>query len=225
MIRWAPRGDLQTMERSGSKSLLGLLGRPGSGKTTVGEAIEDLADVHLIRTGDLLREEVERDSPAGREVADRVNGGGLASTEVVRDLVALQATDVVEPILVLDGYPRTWRWRPWTWWTWSINWRVRSLQRRSRVCRCSAMQLHTANASVHGSAAGDRRRDAGPLAESVHEFAPRWRRGRCCRVPPLPSQSERERLRHALQLRPVLLAYCGQGGTFTEPDPLIELAW
>ncbi len=86
--------------------LIGLLGRPGSGKTTAGEAIAGLDEVALLRVGGLLAEEVERGSPAGREIA-RTPEGGLAPTGPVLQVVERCANESVAPVVVLDGFPRT----------------------------------------------------------------------------------------------------------------------
>jgi len=86
-----------------------VLGRPGSGKGTQGARLARLLGVPHISTGDLLRAEIDRDGPVGRQIADHVESGRLVPDRLVGAALAarLSAEDAQRDGFVLDGYPRT----------------------------------------------------------------------------------------------------------------------
>jgi len=82
-----------------------MLAPPGGGKGTQGTRLADELGVEHISSGDVLRAEVARDTPLGREVKAHMAAGRLAPDELVSQAVlpALERLDGY----VLDGYPRT----------------------------------------------------------------------------------------------------------------------
>jgi len=85
-----------------------LLGLPGSGKGTQGEALARILGVRHVASGELLRAHVEADSDLGREVAARLARGDLVPDEVVMELVCDAVTRACESGgYILDGFPRT----------------------------------------------------------------------------------------------------------------------
>lgn len=87
------------------KSHLIFIGAPGSGKGT--QATKFVADKGLkhISTGDLLRAEIAKQSPLGKEVKAVMDAGQLVSDDLVIRL--LQANvDLQNSQYIFDGYPR-----------------------------------------------------------------------------------------------------------------------
>ncbi len=85
-----------------------LLGPPGAGKGTQAQLLKkDLKLIH-ISTGDILREEMKKESPVGKEIKKLVESGKLVPDEIVTQIVAerLKALDSKTGCL-LDGFPRT----------------------------------------------------------------------------------------------------------------------
>jgi adenylate kinase len=83
-------------------------GAPGAGKGTQCPRLADALDVPHISTGELLREEVRRESALGLEVASTMARGGLLPDALVLALVGNRLTqDDALDGFVLDGFPRT----------------------------------------------------------------------------------------------------------------------
>jgi adenylate kinase len=81
-----------------------ILGPPGGGKGTQSARLAERLGIEHISTGDLLRDEVARDTPLGREVAGYMERGELVPDELIIDTLIphLQAGG-----FILDGFPRT----------------------------------------------------------------------------------------------------------------------
>ncbi|KAI8904924.1 adenylate kinase-domain-containing protein [Powellomyces hirtus] len=90
------------------RKLVFVLGGPGSGKgTQCAKLVEKLGWAHL-STGDLLREEVARESELGKRLEADMKEGKMVSMDVTMQLLltAMQArTDA--PGFLIDGFPRT----------------------------------------------------------------------------------------------------------------------
>ena len=83
-------------------------GAPGSGKGTQCPALAEAMGVPHISTGDLLRDEVRRESALGMEVAATMARGGLLPDALVLALLGNRLTqDDADDGFVLDGFPRT----------------------------------------------------------------------------------------------------------------------
>jgi adenylate kinase len=84
-----------------------LLGPPGSGKGT--QSIKLLNDFCYcqLSTGDLLRENVSRKTPAGIKAKEAMDKGQLVSDEIVNEiLVNAMKSPMCERGIIFDGYPR-----------------------------------------------------------------------------------------------------------------------
>ncbi len=82
-----------------------LIGPPGSGKGTQGEFLENYYSIKRISTGDLLREEVKKNSEIGKKIKDTLGSGKFVEDETVFSL--LQKTlKSYNNGFILDGYPR-----------------------------------------------------------------------------------------------------------------------
>lgn len=80
-----------------------LFGAPGSGKGTQAEVISQYLDLKHISLGDILREEVKKESDLGKEVKAYMDKGSLVPDEVVGRVIE---TKVKTAGFLLDGYPR-----------------------------------------------------------------------------------------------------------------------
>lgn len=84
------------------------LGPPGAGKGTQSERLADALGITSLSTGEVLRSATESDTPAGREIAARLDAGQLVSDDLVLRIVAdrLDEADCCHGYL-FDGFPRT----------------------------------------------------------------------------------------------------------------------
>ena len=95
--------------KSHRKGIRGILiGPPGSGKGTHATRFKYDYDVCHVAAGDLLREEVEKDSEIGNDINEIIKDGKLVSDEAVLQLVSknLDHPDCQNGF-ILDGFPRT----------------------------------------------------------------------------------------------------------------------
>ncbi len=84
------------------------LGPPGAGKGTLSEALlQDEKLVH-ISTGDLLRDEIRRETGLGKSAKTLIDQGKLVPDQIVADMVAARLSqDDCSGGFILDGFPRT----------------------------------------------------------------------------------------------------------------------
>ena len=85
-----------------------LFGPPGAGKGTQAEKLIERYGLLHISTGQVIRDEIKKGSPLGKRAEKEMEGGKLASDEIVNDLIA----DYVDRHkdakgTIFDGYPRT----------------------------------------------------------------------------------------------------------------------
>jgi len=85
-----------------------LIGAPGAGKGTQAKKIVEIYGVPQISTGDLLRENVAKETELGRKAKAVMETGELVPDNLVCDMVAqrLMAADCLRGF-ILDGFPRT----------------------------------------------------------------------------------------------------------------------
>ena len=90
------------------KKNLIFLGGPGAGKGTVSNLMIAKYGVAHISTGDILRAEVAKGTPAGKEAGAIMKSGGLVPDAMVCGMVGerLKEPDC-EKGFILDGFPRT----------------------------------------------------------------------------------------------------------------------
>ncbi|HUR77447.1 MAG TPA: adenylate kinase [Acidimicrobiales bacterium] len=85
-----------------------LLGGPGSGKGTQAVRLAAAIGIPHISTGDLFRDNVERDTRLGRRARRYIDEGVLVPDDVTRAMVrARMDEDDTRWGFILDGYPRT----------------------------------------------------------------------------------------------------------------------
>jgi len=84
-----------------------LLGQPGAGKGTQSRAIMRQLSIPQISTGDMLRDAVSRQTPAGKAAKQKMDAGELVSDDIVNGIVAERIEeDDCQNGFILDGYPR-----------------------------------------------------------------------------------------------------------------------
>jgi len=81
------------------------LGPPGAGKGTQASLISDSNAYLHLSTGELLRNEVERQTTLGIQVKEIINKGELVDDELVLEIVK-QNLAFSKKGWILDGYPR-----------------------------------------------------------------------------------------------------------------------
>lgn len=85
-----------------------LIGPPGSGKGTQGERLAQRLDLEHIAAGDLLRAEVQQQTPLGRQVAEFMQRGDLVPDVVILSLLMPRVLAASEHNgYLLDGFPRS----------------------------------------------------------------------------------------------------------------------
>ena len=85
-----------------------LIGAPGSGKGTQGEALAALYGIEHLSSGEVLRTEVRAGTPLGQEVAAYQRRGDLVPDQIVFDLlIPAVAAATARGGYILDGFPRT----------------------------------------------------------------------------------------------------------------------
>lgn len=85
-----------------------LFGPPGSGKGTQSANIVDKFRLQHISTGDLLRDEVSRQTPLGTEARKYMDQGMLVPDEVVIGMISSKIDETPNVRgFIFDGFPRT----------------------------------------------------------------------------------------------------------------------
>ena len=84
-----------------------LLGPPGAGKGTQAENMVKKFNLHKISTGDLLREQIVKNTNLGVEIRSILDKGALVSDDVINNLIMEILSDKkFFNRLIFDGYPR-----------------------------------------------------------------------------------------------------------------------
>ena len=85
-----------------------LFGPPGAGKGTQSKYLVNKLNAFQISTGDLLREEIKKNSDIGKEITNDMNSGKFISDEIVNSLIKDYIFDPQKKTkLIFDGYPRS----------------------------------------------------------------------------------------------------------------------
>ena len=85
-----------------------LFGPPGAGKGTQSKYLVKKLDAFQISTGELLREEIKKNSDIGRAITNEMNHGQFVSDDIVNGLIKKLVSDPQKKNkLIFDGYPRS----------------------------------------------------------------------------------------------------------------------
>jgi len=85
-----------------------LFGPPGAGKGTQAKYLVKKLNAYQISTGDILREEIKKDTDIGKKIINNMNEGKFVSDEIVNSLLKIYVFDPnKKQKLIFDGYPRS----------------------------------------------------------------------------------------------------------------------
>ena len=85
-----------------------LFGPPGAGKGTQAKHIIKKLNGFQISTGDMLRDEIKRNSEIGKKIINDMNEGKFVNDEIVNNLIESVVSDPKKKDkLIFDGYPRS----------------------------------------------------------------------------------------------------------------------
>ncbi len=88
------------------KSVIVLLGPPGSGKGTQGEMLSEKLGYTRLSTGDMLREAVRNGTELGKKAKGYMDSGALVPNDVIIGLMKEKIAQAKGGV-ILDGFPRT----------------------------------------------------------------------------------------------------------------------
>ena len=85
-----------------------LFGPPGAGKGTQSKYLVNKLKAYQISTGDLLREEINKNSDIGKAIINDMTDGKFISDDIVNKLIENLVSDPHKKNkLIFDGYPRS----------------------------------------------------------------------------------------------------------------------
>jgi adenylate kinase len=85
-----------------------IFGPPGSGKGTQASRLENELHLNHLSTGDILRSEVARGTPMGKEVGRIMAAGDLVPDQLILEIVRGRLPEAEQGVgALLDGFPRT----------------------------------------------------------------------------------------------------------------------
>ena len=85
-----------------------LFGPPGAGKGTQAKYLVKKLNGFQISTGDILRDEIKKDTNIGKQIINDMNDGRFVSDEIVNQIIKNFIFDPKKKNkLIFDGYPRS----------------------------------------------------------------------------------------------------------------------
>ena len=85
-----------------------LFGPPGAGKGTQAKHLVKKINGFQISTGEMLRDEIKKDTEIGKIIINDMNDGKFVSDEIVNNLIKKILSDPQKKDrLIFDGYPRS----------------------------------------------------------------------------------------------------------------------
>ncbi len=85
-----------------------LFGPPGAGKGTQAKYLVKKLNAFQISTGDILRDEIQKNSEIGKKIINVMNDGKFVNDEIVNKLIKNILFDPQKKDkLIFDGYPRS----------------------------------------------------------------------------------------------------------------------
>ena len=85
-----------------------IFGPPGAGKGTQAKNLVNKLVNFQVSTGDMLRDEIRKDTEIGKKIINNMNEGKFVEDEIVNKLLEKIIFDPIKANkLIFDGYPRT----------------------------------------------------------------------------------------------------------------------
>ena len=85
-----------------------IFGPPGAGKGTQAKNLVNKLDNFQVSTGDMLRDEIRKDTEIGKKIINNMNDGKFVDDEIVNKLLERIIFDPKKKNkLIFDGYPRS----------------------------------------------------------------------------------------------------------------------
>ncbi len=85
-----------------------IFGPPGAGKGTQAKYLVNKLNNFQVSTGDILREEIKKDTDIGKKIISNMNNGKFVEDDIVNKLLEKIIFDNSKKNrLIFDGYPRT----------------------------------------------------------------------------------------------------------------------
>ena len=85
-----------------------LIGPPGAGKGTQAKHLVKKLNNFQISTGDMLRQEIQKNSEIGKKILNDMNDGNFVNDQIVNSLIENILLDPKKKgRLIFDGYPRS----------------------------------------------------------------------------------------------------------------------
>ena len=85
-----------------------IFGPPGAGKGTQAKKLVNKLNSFQVSTGDMLREEINKNTEIGKKIINNMNNGRFVEDEIVNKLLENIIFDKSKmDKLIFDGYPRT----------------------------------------------------------------------------------------------------------------------
>lgn len=87
---------------------IALFGPPGAGKGTQSKLLLEKYNLTYISTGDILRDEIAKQTPLGKEAKEIIDRGGLVPDEIIVQIIEKKVIMNLDSRGILfDGFPRT----------------------------------------------------------------------------------------------------------------------
>jgi adenylate kinase len=97
-----------TAQQTHSRPIVVLLGGPGSGKGTHGQALAEALGYQHLSSGEHFRDHIRRATELGRRAREPIENGRLVPDDVASELVRTMLGECPDASgFVLDGYPRS----------------------------------------------------------------------------------------------------------------------
>ena len=85
-----------------------LFGPPGAGKGTQAKYLVKKVDGFQVSTGDILRDEIQKETDLGKKIKNIINDGKFVNDDIVNKLIENFISDPQKKNrLIFDGYPRS----------------------------------------------------------------------------------------------------------------------
>lgn len=86
---------------------IALFGPPGAGKGTQAQFLKEECQFAYIATGEILRDEIKRNTPLGQQLKKIVDSGNFPSDDIILEVFEESVKKVKGKNMLLDGVPRT----------------------------------------------------------------------------------------------------------------------